>query len=250
MLQEGLAVLRAGDRDIEVALGHRLDEVVSLLERYMDEIELFNPAYGLVGARTREELVLRHILDSLAPLGHIIRLLKNASPSPTIADVGSGAGLPGIPLSIALPDTPVTLIERMGRRVGFLRNTQAILGLPKLRVEEGEMERVPAGRFDLLVFRAFRPLVTQKSLLAEPPQPGSATGKRQAPPVFKGLLRLLAKGGVLAACKGRRAAIAEEMAALEKALGGGPGSLAWEALPCPTPFLDEERHLVLLRKNN
>jgi 16S rRNA (guanine527-N7)-methyltransferase len=101
------------------------------------------------------------------------------------------------------------------------------------------MEKAAPGRFDLLVFRAFRPL---------------------EPPVLKGLLRLLAEGGILAAWKGRRAALEEELGRLEAAgllssrqdpsVLSPPvaGRLRWETLPVKVPFLEEERRLVLIYK--
>jgi 16S rRNA (guanine527-N7)-methyltransferase len=209
-------------------LGPRLDAVSSLLSRYIDEIERFNPAYGLVNVKNREELVIRHILDSLAPLA-VIRGLLEDPPAGTlgadmagagqIADVGSGAGLPGIPLAIALPEFHVTLIERMGRRAGFLRNAAAVLALENLTVEEVEMEKAAPARFDLICFRAFRPL---------------------GPPLLKALGGLLRPRGVIAAYKGRRETVRAEM---EAAGWAGP----WDCLPCGVPFLDEERHLVVLR---
>jgi 16S rRNA (guanine527-N7)-methyltransferase len=163
-------------------------------------------------------------LDSLAPLGIIAGLLEGPAGAregrvPRIADVGSGAGLPGIPLAAALPGARFTLIERMGRRAGFLRNTLAVLGLGNAELEELEMEKAGPGRFDLICFRAFRPL---------------------EPRLLRSLLRLLAPGGILAAYKGRREAVDAEMEAVGWA---GP----WDCLPCPVPGLGEERHLLLLR---
>jgi hypothetical protein len=98
------------------------------------------------------------------------------------------------------------------------------------------MEKAVPGRFVLVVFRAVRPL---------------------EPPVLKGLLRLLAKGGALAAWKGRDTAVREELGKLEAAglLSSGAPSAAsppaagksrWEILPVKTPFLEEERRLVLI----
>ncbi|MDR2135345.1 MAG: 16S rRNA (guanine(527)-N(7))-methyltransferase RsmG [Treponema sp.] len=203
----------------------RLDAVSALLERYIAEIERFNPAYGLVKVKNREELVTRHILDSLAPLGIILSLLEAGGPAAQAADLGSGAGLPGIPLAIALPEFRFTLIERMGRRAGFLRNTAAVLGLENVAVEEAEMEKAAPGRFTLLCFRAFRPL---------------------EPALHKALLRLLAPGGAIAAYKGRLEAIRAELAALGP-LNPDRAPASWEILPCPTPGLDEERHLLVLR---
>jgi 16S rRNA (guanine527-N7)-methyltransferase len=202
-------------------------DISGLLERYMDEIELFNPAYGLVGVKTREELVVKHILDSLAPLGIMLRLLGDlpqagdaGSFAPLrIADLGSGAGLPGLPLAIAfagiLPEARFTLIDRMGRRIGFLRNTLAVLGLSNVEVEEAEMEKAAPARFDMAVFRAFRPL---------------------DPVVLKAVFRLLKPSGFLAAYKGRREVIDAEMAT---------AGAVWEVLPYTVPFLGEERHLVV-----
>ena len=90
LLEEGLEKLGIG----KSVMGN----AANLLARYIDEIELFNPAYGLVKVRDRRELIVKHILDSLAPLHIIRRLLADPmSPpetKPNIADVGSGAGLP------------------------------------------------------------------------------------------------------------------------------------------------------------
>ena len=196
------------------------DRNLSLLTRYIEEIELFNPAYGLVKVENRRELILKHILDSLAPFdtiyGTIYSYKKTATPR-RIADIGSGAGLPGIPLAICLPDTDFTLIERMRRRVGFLLNTIAVLGLSNVRVEENEMENLSPASFDLVIFRAFQPL---------------------EPKILKGLLRILTPSGKLAAYKGRRQAIKEEM--------GGFGELVWEIFPLKIPFLNDERHLLII----
>jgi 16S rRNA (guanine527-N7)-methyltransferase len=119
-----------------------------------------------------------------------------------------------------MPRVNFTLIERMKRRAGFLRNTLAILGLPNAAVEEAEMEKFAPGQFDLVVFRAFRPLEA---------------------PVLKNLLRLCAGGGGLAAYKGKRDRIEEEMAA-------PGGAVHCRILSCPVPFLDEERHIVVVRE--
>ncbi|MDR0998026.1 MAG: 16S rRNA (guanine(527)-N(7))-methyltransferase RsmG, partial [Treponema sp.] len=193
-LAAGLEQLRQ-DRRVDALFAPRMDRIAVLLERYMAEIELFNPAYGLVSVKNRRELVVRHILDSLAAIGALSGILSEGAAG-RITDVGSGAGLPGIPLAIVLPHASFTLIERMGRRAGFLRSAIASLGLPNAAVEEKEMEKAAPDRFDLVVFRAFRPL---------------------DPPVLKGLLRLLGEGGVLAAWKGRQSVVREELGKLEAA---------------------------------
>ena len=223
LLEEGL--LKLG---LEAA-----DPFCSLLIRYVEEIELFNPAYGLVKVLDRRELIVKHILDSLAPVPIIRGLMQTSLHGKTvfrIADVGSGAGLPGIPLAVYINNAEFTLIERMGRRAGFLRNVIALLDLPNTRVEETEMEKISLhtpGCFDLIVFRAFRPLDAQ---------------------ILKGLLRLLAGGGTLAAYKGRRQTIEEEMTAAFSTTkkGKAPSIGAWEIIPLKVPFLEEERHLLLI----
>jgi len=222
LLAQGLELLCKNDTEIERLAASRAEEIISLLERYVKEIELFNSAYGLVSAANTKEIVIRHILDSLAPLGIISRLLggKDKTNTPQIADAGSGAGLPGIPLAIALPECNFTLIERMGRRAGFLYNTSAILGLSNITVEESELEKTESGRFSLVTFRAFKPL---------------------EPKLLRTLLNVCAKGGIIAAYKGKLEKIKQEISPLEKAFE------KWEAIPCPVPFLDEERHLLVIR---
>jgi 16S rRNA (guanine527-N7)-methyltransferase len=221
ILIEGIQALCQNSANTDRIIAPRREEIFFLLKKYIAEIEFFNPAYGLVGTSDRRELVIKHILDSLAPLGVINNIVEMHGAA--IADVGSGAGLPGIPLAVALPQVNVTLIERMGRRAGFLRNTQAALGLANVAIEETEMEKAAAGRFSLVMFRAFRPL---------------------EPKILKGLFRLCAEGGMLAAYKGRRENITGEMAIAEQALPKLAGQ--WKALPCPVPFLDEERHILLI----
>jgi 16S rRNA (guanine527-N7)-methyltransferase len=209
------------DAEIERLVAPRHDEIISLLTRYIKEIELFNPAYGLVGTKDSEELAVKHILDSLAPMGIISRLLKevNVEGTPQIADAGSGAGLPGIPLAIVFQKYDFTLIERMGRRAGFLCGAKAVLNLSNITVEEGELEKT-TGCFALVTFRALKTL---------------------EPKLLKTLLRACAAGGVIAAYRGRREKTEAEYQAL-KDICGKP-----EIIPYTVPFLDEERHLLIIR---
>jgi 16S rRNA (guanine527-N7)-methyltransferase len=224
LLSDGLSLLCRNDPFVHRLITPRYDKIISLLVKYIAEIELYNPSLKLVGTNDRDELIVRHILDSLAPLSFFLeRASRHGEKSPLIADLGSGAGLPGIPLAIAMPDIEFTLIERMGRRAGFLRNTLAVLGLPNVSVEEAEMEKARRGRFAVVTFRAFKPL---------------------EPKIYKKLFRLCGEGGVLAAYKGRREKIEAEMSALEKALPNIAG--CWELIPCPVPFLEEERHLAVV----
>ncbi|MDR2702536.1 MAG: 16S rRNA (guanine(527)-N(7))-methyltransferase RsmG, partial [Spirochaetaceae bacterium] len=210
-LIDGLEALCLADKITAALIEGRLPLIAAALLQYIEEIERFNPAYGLVKTADRDELIVKHILDSLAPLPY----LEHGS---FLADVGSGAGFPGIPLAICLPGVQVTLIERMGRRAGFLQSVLAVLGLSNCKVEETEMENAVPGRFDTVTFRAFHPLT---------------------PELLKRLFRLLVSGGRLAAYKGRRDKTEAELAAA--GLSGG-----FHLIPLSVPFLDEERHLALI----
>ena len=222
LLDKGLEQLCINDTTSAVLIEKRIDELSALLSSYMDEIERFNPIYSLVKVSSRKELLIKHILDSLAPLGHIGRLLDEQYK--LIADIGSGAGLPGIPLALCLPDIKMVLIERMSRRANFLRNTIAVLGLSsRVMVEEADLENVEKS-FDLVTLRALSPLnpdfTAKLSRLLRQPQSKPQTG------------------GLIAAYKGR-------MGAAEAELSGLAGYTT-ELLPVTVPFLDEERCLILL----
>ena len=223
LLKEGIFTLCQNDEKIEKLISPRKEEIISLLERYIKEIELFNPAYGLVAAADREELVIKHILDSIAPLGLLSRLSAEAGETGgglKIADAGSGAGLPGIPLAICLPDCEFTLIERMGRRAGFLCSTKAVLELSNVSIEENELEKVKSGKFNLITFRAFKPL---------------------DPKLLKTLFNACAKGGIIAAYKGRLERTEMEMANIKTECPNR------ETISYKVPFLDEERHLLIIK---
>ncbi|MDR1894497.1 MAG: 16S rRNA (guanine(527)-N(7))-methyltransferase RsmG [Spirochaetales bacterium] len=185
------------------------------LSRYVDELLLFNPLYGLVGTGAspedpRKEL-LRHLADCLAP-GAIFQSLEPRS----LADVGTGAGLPGIPLALLLDSCRVTLVEAKGRRCDFLRNASALLGLAgRVEIFQGPLKELP-GSFDVVTCRAFAPLDREG----------------------KNLLKIVRPGGKLAAYKGREEVFAGELEGL--------GGYSVERLR--HPLLTGERALVLIDK--
>lgn len=197
------------------------EEQIKGLLRYLDELLLWNPTHGLVSGEggSREappDLVARHVLDSLAPLSHL-----QAGPHESLADIGSGAGFPGIPLALFMPETEISLVEKQGRRCNFLRNVVAVLGLKdRVRVEQGAMEKLER-TFDIVTLRAFA----------------------SVPAVYTDLKALTAPGGRIAAYKGIRQKAAEELQLLEK-LAEPPRRA--ELLPLEVPFLDAERSLLLL----
>ncbi|MCL1959557.1 MAG: 16S rRNA (guanine(527)-N(7))-methyltransferase RsmG [Spirochaetes bacterium] len=219
LITEGVKALLKGDKDIERLLCGRFEKVISLLDCYKNEIELLNSAYGLTGTNDAKELVIRHILDSLAPLGILSRLLGKTE-NPKIADAGSGAGLPGIPLAVAMPNCEFTLIERMGRRAAFLCSATAMLKISNIIVEEGELEKTKKESFNIVTFRAFKPLDIK---------------------LLKTLIGVLKKDGVIAAYKGRLKKTEQEMAPFKNL------EYNWETIPYNVPFLEEERHILVIR---
>lgn len=116
---------------------------------YLDLLAKWNHAYNLTAVRAPADMVARHVLDSLA----VLPCLHGA----TLADLGSGAGLPGIPLAIARPGLAVTLVESNGKKVRFLREAVRSLPLPNVTVAAVRVQDA-AGSFDTITARAFASL--------------------------------------------------------------------------------------------
>ena len=146
------AMLRTGLEQLAVPGAGR---VLPLMEMYLDELERWNPRFGLVSSADRVELVVKHVLDSLSAWSAIRDAIE--SPNGSVLDVGSGAGFPGIPLAAAMPDVPFTLLERMARRVSFLKTCAVLLGLPLLRVVQADLSAAE-GEYEVVTFRAVAPL--------------------------------------------------------------------------------------------
>ena len=198
------------------------------LNTYINELELFNSAYDLVGADTHDDIIIRHVLDSLSAVPFLSGIISEYSKKgikPLIADIGSGGGLPGIPLSLAFRDQSVTLVERMSKRCSFLENCKAVLNLTNVAVENEQAERLAQKRFDIVVFRAFRPLDKK---------------------MIKVLMRIIKPEGYLCAYKAKKEKIIEEMDGIKEFISG------YEVVPLKVPFLTDnneyERNLVVVKK--
>jgi len=139
-------------RDGLVALGiDAAPHVQTLLVEYLQLLERWNRRYNLTAVRDPGAMVTRHLLDSLALLPHL--------GGGSLVDVGSGAGLPGIPLAIAQPRRPVTLLDSNGRKTRFLEHVRATLDLANVEVVKSRVEAYcPQPGFDLVVSRAFASL--------------------------------------------------------------------------------------------
>jgi len=188
----------------------------SRLLAYLALMRKWNGTYNLTAIRDPLAMVTHHLLDSLAVVPH----LERKDPALRIADVGSGAGLPGIPFALARPEWRVTLNDRSSKKAAFLRQAKIELALMNVDVHEGDAERWhPSEGFDCVISRAFSALDT-----------------------FVAACRhLVAPGGLLAAMKGARQEIGSNAAA--------KGADCSDVRRLRVPLLDAERHLVLCRMN-
>ena len=127
-------------------------------ERLMDYLALlakWNRTYNLTAIREPLAMVSHHLLDSLAVLPHLPMPAADAR----LADAGSGAGLPGIPLALARPEWRVTLADANQKKTAFLRQAVIELKLANVEVHEGRVEAWrPAERFAVVISRAFAEL--------------------------------------------------------------------------------------------
>jgi 16S rRNA (guanine527-N7)-methyltransferase len=201
------AALRGGLEALELPLPGDAQEK---LLAYLDLLAKWNKTYNLTAIRDPDKMISHHLLDSLAVLPHL--------PQGALADVGSGGGLPGIPLAIAEPTRRVTLNDASHKKAAFLQQAVIELRLANAEVHAGRVQAWrPAQKFACVIARGF-------AELAE----------------FIATCRhLVAPGGVLAAMKGVFPA-----AELERVPAGAD---CRDVRRLRVPLLDAERHLVLCR---
>jgi len=188
-----------------------LDVTVEAQEKLIAYLQLmlkWNKAYNLTAIRELDSMVIRHLLDSLSILPFI-----NQSP---VLDVGTGAGLPGIPLALCLPDYQFVLLDSNGKKTRFLTQAKIELGIDNIEVIHSRIEDYkPDFRFEMITCRAFAALNTILDLTQH----------------------LVTSSTRVMAMKGR-----EEMPALAE----GYTQLAQHELQ--VPWLDEERRLIEIQK--
>ncbi|MFZ9889150.1 MAG: 16S rRNA (guanine(527)-N(7))-methyltransferase RsmG [Myxococcota bacterium] len=130
------------------------DNQLEQLQAHVDLLARWNRVQNLTRVEEPLEVARRHCADSLAGLRLLTDLL---APDGGVADVGSGAGFPGIPAAILWPERPIVLVEALRKRASFLRQVVHSLGLRHVTVENCRQEQVPHGSFQLVLTRATLP---------------------------------------------------------------------------------------------
>jgi 16S rRNA (guanine527-N7)-methyltransferase len=140
--------LRRDARSLEVTL---TEADAARLVALVDELARWNELYNLTGIKTRPQMITHHLLDSLAVHADLA--------GERIADVGTGAGFPGLPLAVANPQRHFTLIDSTAKKLRFVSHAAELLRLSNVRVLHERVEKMrPQAPFDTLVARAFAPL--------------------------------------------------------------------------------------------
>lgn len=128
---------------------------------YLDILELWRTRMNLVSARDRDEVIHRHLIDSLAVAPRLRDTLRvMAADASAVVDIGSGAGLPGIPLAIALPEARFVLLEPRSKRVSFLQSAVRACFTWNIEIVRGDVAALAAARgrkFQAAVSRATFP---------------------------------------------------------------------------------------------
>jgi 16S rRNA (guanine527-N7)-methyltransferase len=215
----GIRVLTAAPAQIETRLGDGLEQLgitlvpdqASALLRFLSLLQKWNRAFNLTALTDPDDMVVRHILDSAAARPFLA--------GETVLDVGTGAGLPGIPLALIDPGRQFTLLDASGKKIRFLRQVLLEIALPNVRLVQARVDAYrPEAPFGTVICRAF-------STLADFARAGG---------------RLAGPGGRLVALKGRRP---------DAELKGLPAPwAAREMARVQVPFLDAERHIVVLER--
>lgn len=222
------ALLRAGCAMLGIELTLRQ---VQQFEDYHHLLVEWNNKFNLTAITGYEDVQVKHFLDSLAGvplLQEVLGKTQSLWGTLQIADIGTGAGLPAIPLKIIAPRLRMTLVDGTGKKITFLREVCQALGLDEVSLVQGRAEEIGQqprfrGQFDLVTARAVAPL----RALAEY------------------LLPLVRRDGFAVVYKG--ANVEQELAEAGKAIAVLGGEMARVAA-VEVPFLQEKRSILLIRK--
>ena len=203
---------------LEKTLAHGLEQmgialappVRTALLQFLQLLEKWNATYNLTAVREIEQMVPRHLLDSLAVLPFVR--------GPRVLDVGTGAGLPGIPLALARPDLQFVLLDGNAKKLRFVTQAVHELGLKNVEVVRSAVEKyAPPTKFDTVIARAFAAI----------------------PDMLESSRHLCAPGGAVLAMKG--------VFPQEEIAGVGAGFTVTEVRELRVPGLDAARHVVVLQ---
>jgi 16S rRNA (guanine527-N7)-methyltransferase len=163
----GQGAMEADLRERARALGVALEPAAAAqLLRLLDELEQWNRAYNLTAITSREAMVSAHLLDSLAG--------SSALSGTRIADLGTGAGFPGLPLAIVHPERQFTLIDSTAKKVRFVAHSARTLGLKNVEAIHARAEELrPERPFDTILARAVAPLAELATLARPLAGPGT-----------------------------------------------------------------------------
>jgi 16S rRNA (guanine527-N7)-methyltransferase len=204
------------DRDLLVEGLHRMslnlsDQMIDQLMAYLNLIEKWNRVYNLTAIRERDEMIKLHFLDSLSILNHL--------EMEHVLDVGSGAGFPGIVLAITKPELKVTVMDSVNKKTTFMQQVKSELSLTNLNVVNARVEEYqPTILFDSVITRAFSSVQNMLSMTQH----------------------ILQKDGAWLAMKSKD--VKEELKALDEN--------QYTLIPLEVPFINAERYLVKLKKEN
>ena len=203
---------RALGLDLTAEQGNPLARFSALLARW-------NAVHNLTAIDSPATILSHHLLDSLAVLPAISAIFPQSQVR--VLDIGSGGGLPGIPLAVAKPTWKVTLVDKVQKKIAFLTQARLELGLANVECLHARAEDLEGTCFDLIVSRAFASLDEFVRVSAQ----------------------LIAPGGWWAAMKG--AVPAAELAQLARAF---PDVRVVDIVKLDVPRLGAERHLILLQR--
>ncbi len=223
-----LHLLEEGCRQLSIPL---TASQLSQFARFYQELITWNQKFNLTGITDLQEVQTKHFLDSVVSLPLITEMVQETVPpsrAPHCIDVGTGAGLPGIPLKLVAPSFHWTLLDGTGKKITFLRHVIEQLGLTGIEVVQGRAEEIGRNngyraKFDIVTARAVAPLNT----------------------LVEYLLPLVATNGLVMIYKG--AGTPQEFMEARKAIQVLGGE-AVRIVPVQIPFLDEQRFIVLIKK--
>lgn len=202
--------LKTGSQALGLALS---DETINLLLKYQDALVLWNKAYNLTAIRDPKEMLVKHLLDSLS-------ILKDL-PQGRLLDIGTGGGMPGMIIALCQPERKCVLLDSNGKKIRFLKQFIADLKLKNVIAVQTRVENEDSinelGQFDVITSRAFASLTD--FVAASVP--------------------FMHEKSIIASMKGLIPE--EEVVALKN-------EFSCEIIELAVPRLDEQRHLLLLKR--